>query len=226
MSKTLKVTRTPTNAAAIARTLDFADTAAADTIEARAPLENERAELRATLAQSAAAAPARRDTVAEANESAARRAGEYRPRASILPTPELRARAAMVGPLFFAELVAQWEMVDGSVKALRSDTAAGQIGLYETVARDDGNGTRRVPHSPASFANALARRVATGEAFMEDISFDEPTQKGGTLAEWLFNAARTLAQRAEKGAVPRDILSADLRAALSPSGPANGRPTV
>ena len=216
MSKTITATRTPANVAAIARNVDEDAARASATVEAVA--------LRESLG-AAQSAPARRDSVAEANSANARRI-EYKPRESLFRSDAQRQIAAHVGPVFFQQLVREWDAAHGQPYALAAESAAAVIGLYDYIPRADGNGERAVPHTPASFANALARRVSRGEAFMEDIAFDEPVQKGGTLAEHLYNGARLVALRAEKGEVSRATLDPDVRAALVPAGAGNGTPSA
>lgn len=217
MSKSITVQKNAQNASVIARAVDEN----VEHVELGHAMANERAELEAQVAPALAE---RRNSTADANASTAARR-EYKPRESILPTPELRARAAHAGPLFFMELVQGWERVDGQLDAACPDNPVRIVGMYDDAPRQDGNGMRRVPSTPYAFVNALARRVARGEAFLEDISFDQTVAKGGTLAEWAFNAARYVYQQGEKGSVPRGALSADLRSALGSSGAANGTPS-
>lgn len=180
-----------------------------DLATALAPEQIAREELRREIAP----VKATRSTVAEATETQAR---AYTPRTSILASDALRRRAEAIGPVFFAQLVNEWEAAaQNKSRKPNEGTAAHILGEYIEEPRDDGNGTFRRASTPYTFLSTLAAKVARGEIFTEDVDFNNVVQKGGRLYEHLFNAARFVRNQIEKGAVPSTALDVDVRAALN-----------
>lgn len=175
--------------------------------------ENAAAELRAAIMGAPLPEGMARDSRAEA--SAAMNAERtYAPRKSILTTDQLKAKARIVGPLLFSQLVNEYEAAAQTARRSPAPgTAAAALGQYKYT--EEG---KPVPETPYTFAAMLARKVAKGEAFYEDIDLEAPVAKGGTMSEWLFNAARYLNTQADKGALERAALGQDIRAALALPG--------
>lgn len=138
----------------------------------------------------------------------------YTPRGSIFASDSLKARAQVVGPDFFAQLVKEAEAMQAERRVEpKPGTALDAIGLPERptaeqyrLAADAG---QRRPYArrptPYSFIASLAVNVACGRTFFEDIRFDQILRKGGTLAEWAFNAARYVNKELGASALSRDV---------------------
>lgn len=117
----------------------------------------------------------------------------WTPRAHIIGDPCLRQQAEEMAPAIFHAIVEAAELA-------RFEASP----VFDSLMQAVGERERRLPDGttftvdavgPYAFVAKLAQRVARGEIFESDINFAMAVRKGGTLAEWTFNAGRSLADK-------------------------------